>query len=278
MGSLQGIHGEDLAGCILESVLTAMGAQSTHPRLGRVRIGCVLQVLQILQLLELLVVPYMCVIGGQAHQIVYQTENDQHGRHRREDEHHLGLLHEVLAEKLDLLGSAHLHILRPGVVREQEGELSEINAVVKRLDTRIAAQAPEYGKYERGDDQKREYQKPDYLQDIDDGHENSAGDTSAYSGSPCAIDFVSGGTSCEATNAQDHESQSCHASADRCEYQLQGFQPSEMQMEHLVHHESTQCRTSVHGTAEYPDSQATHYGCYESRVWHSGHAIVAHAP
>jgi len=48
--------------------------------------------------------------------------------------------------------------------------LSKIDAVVKRLNTWIAAQAPEYGEYQSCNNQECEYQKPSYLQDVNDSH------------------------------------------------------------------------------------------------------------
>lgn len=49
-------------------------------------------------------------------------------------------------------------------------ELSKINALIERLNTWIATQAPEYSEYQRDDNKECKYQKPSYLQDINDSH------------------------------------------------------------------------------------------------------------
>lgn len=62
----------------------------------------------------------MRIVGGQTQQVVHEAEDDQKTGDGGQNEHHLGLLNAVLAERLGGESTAYLHVMLLMVGGEHE--------------------------------------------------------------------------------------------------------------------------------------------------------------
>jgi len=78
------------------------------------------QVLHLLQLLELFVVADVRIVGGQTHQVVHETENDEETREARQNEHDFCFLDGIFAEGFHFKLFADFHVFFTRFRRKQE--------------------------------------------------------------------------------------------------------------------------------------------------------------
>lgn len=64
----------------------------------------------------------------------------------------------------------------------------------------------------------------------------------------------------QASNEEDHETQSRHRNGDHHENDLHQFDPARTEIEHLVEHDDGQRSAAVHCEAENTDTNQTHNG------------------
>lgn len=76
------------------------------------------EIVQVLQFCEFSVASDVRVIGGECHQKVDETDDDNEAGHGRQDEHDCGVLNIVLAKHLDFSLASHLHIFPYGTYKK----------------------------------------------------------------------------------------------------------------------------------------------------------------
>ena len=94
---------------VLKSGCSAWSSSLVNDPVGQGQ-GLAGEVVEVLEFAELVVAADVGVVGGQRHQEVDETDDDNEAGDGRQDEHDGGVLHVVLAEHLHLGRANHLHV------------------------------------------------------------------------------------------------------------------------------------------------------------------------